>query len=96
MATIRPRIWEKKFNLDYSIPFQYRRPFVYFGPHFTLYYTGSIKWISSLGILFSLLFGLGNGNVGITIKMSRVSVPESVYTLYDDLMFPQMRNQWIH
>ena len=65
MATIRIRIWEKIRNLDYGITVQYRQPFIYIGPPFTLYWTGwSSQWISSLGILFSLLVGLGNGEVG--------------------------------
>ena len=62
MATIRPGVWEKIRNFDYGIPVQYRRPFVYIGPPFTLYWTRwSIQWISSLGILFSML--VGNGDV---------------------------------
>ena len=34
------------------------------------------------------------GTGGITIKMSRDFVPGSIDSLYDDLKFPQMRNQW--
>ena len=65
MATIRPGIWEKIRNLDYGIPVQYRRTVVYIGPPFALYCTGwSIQWISLLDILFYLLVGLGNGDVG--------------------------------
>ena len=41
------------------------------------YWTESIQWVSSLGMLFSLLWN------GITIKMSRVSSCE-------DLNFPSM------
>ena len=65
MATIRPGIWEKVRNFNYDIPVPYKQPFVYIGLPFTLYWTGwLIQWISSLGILFSLLAGLGNGDVG--------------------------------
>ena len=65
MATIRPSIWKKILNSDFGILVQYRRPFIYIGPRFTVYWTRrSIQWISLLGILFSLLVGLGNGDVG--------------------------------
>ena len=45
-------------------------------------------------IVFFAGWFLRNGD--ITIKMSQVSVPECIYTLYDDLKFLQMRNQWIN
>ena len=59
MATSRPGISVKIINLYYDMPVKYRRPLVYTIP-FTLYWTGSIQWISSLVILV----GLGNGDVG--------------------------------
>ena len=58
MVIIRPGISEKIRKFDYGILVQYRRPFIYIGQYFTLY------WISSLGILFSLSVCLGNGDVG--------------------------------
>ena len=64
MATIRSGIWEKIRNSDCGIPVQYRRPLIYIGPPFTIDW---IRWsiqFSLLGILFSLLVGLGNGDVG--------------------------------
>ena len=88
MATIRTSIREKIRNLDYGIPVQHS------STTFSFYWTRLIQWISSLGILFSLLVGIGNGDVGNNDTMSRISVPASIYTLYDDMKFPQMRHKW--
>ena len=97
MATIRPSIWKKIRNKDYCIPVQYRRPFVYIGPPFTLYWTGPIQWISSFDIYIYLLVGIGNGDVGNKDhNVTSLFVPAIIYTLYDDLKFLQLRNKLNH
>ena len=97
MATIRLSIWKKIRNKDYCIPAQYRRPFVYIAPPFTLYWTGSIQCISSFDKLIYLLVGIGNGDVGNKDhNVTSLFVPASIYTLYDDLKFTPMLNKWNH